>query len=361
MTFLPEIRKILTLLLSLQVLVFSFLTVKAQVDKKLKGRGVEIVRNEAEKRVEVLINGQLFTAYIWSENLKKPVLYPIKTAAGTFITRKFPLEALAGESVDHPHQIGLWFNYGDVNGVDFWNNSTYRTPQESAKMGTIVHRRIVSAKNGKTSGELVVEMDWLMPDGKTVLRERTKFIFYADKNLRAVDRITKLTATDKAVVFNDSKEGLLGLRVRRELEQPGNVPILLTGANGKPTEKKVLDNRGVSGEYLSSEGKTADDVWGTRAKWTRLAGKVGDEEITIAIFDNPKNIGFPTFWMARGYGLFAANPLGRKAFQSEREESKLILEPKKSVKFSYRVLILSQKATPEQLETYYQDFIKRVK
>src|SRR5215203_803943 len=357
MTFLREIRKFLTALVALPVLIFLSSATTAQIDKQ----GVEIVKNDADKRVDVFMGGQLFTSYIWSENLKKPVLYPIKTAGGTFITRKFPLEPLAGESVDHPHQVGFWFNYGDVNGVDFWNNSVYRTPPESAKMGTIVHRKIVAAKGGKTSGELIVEMDWLMPDGKAVLRERTKFIFHAEKNMRAIDRVTTLSALNEKVVFNDSKEGLLGLRVRRELEHVAKEPILLTDANGKPSEKKVLDNRNVSGEFLSSEGKTGDDVWGTRAKWTLLSGKVEDEAITIAIFDNPKNIGFPTFWMARGYGLFAANPLGQKAFLPSGQELKFTLEPKKSVSFSYRVLILSQKTTSAQIETYYQDFIKQLK
>ena len=35
--------------------------------------------------------------------------------------------------------------------------------------------------------------------------------------------------------------------------------------------------------------------------------------MTIAIFDHPGNVNYPTYWHARGYGLFAANPLGRYA------------------------------------------------
>ncbi|MEP6903899.1 MAG: PmoA family protein [Actinomycetota bacterium] len=361
-----EFRKILIAFLAWQLLISLPLLAAAQINEKRSRRGVKIVKNEAQKRVDVLIDGELFTSYIWAENLKKPILYPIKTANGTFITRKFPLESQTGESVDHPHQIGLWFNYGDVNGVDFWNNSIYRTPPEAAKMGTIVHRRIAGTKNGKTSGELTVEMDWLMPDGNVILREKAKFIFHAEKDLRSIDRITTLSALGEKVVFNDSKEGLFGLRLRRELEQPAKEPIYLTDANGKPSEQKILDNTNVSGEYRSSEGKIGDEVWGTRGKWALLSGTVENEALTIAILDNPKNVGFPTFWMARGYGLFAANPLGQKAYSTEKKELqikelKFTLEPKQSVKFSYRVLILSQKATPEQIETDYQDFIKQVK
>ena len=30
------------------------------------------------------------------------------------------IEPKTGERIDHPHHMGHWFNYGDVNGLDFW-------------------------------------------------------------------------------------------------------------------------------------------------------------------------------------------------------------------------------------------------
>jgi len=51
-----------------------------------------------------------------------------------------------------------------------------------------------------------------------------------------------LTALDQRVVFRDDKEGMLGLRVRRELEQPSNEPLVFTDASGRPTTVKVMDN-----------------------------------------------------------------------------------------------------------------------
>jgi Methane oxygenase PmoA len=323
--------------------------------------GVRVIPNEKERRIDVIIDGEPFTSYIWPETLMKPVLYPVRTAKGTVVTRGFPLEPRAGESVDHPHQVGLWFNYGDVNGIDFWNNSTVRTAAEKSKMGRIEHRRIVSAKNGKDSGELEVEMDWLMPDDSVILHERTKFIFYGLGNVRSIDRLTTLTALDRRVIFNDSKEGMLGLRVRRELEQRSKEPILLTDASGHPAAQPVLDNSGVSGQYRSSEGLRGDEVWGTRGRWAILSGTVGQEPITLAILDHPKNVGYPTYWMARGYGLFAANPLGQKAFSTEKKDAvvrelKFTLEAKQSTEFRYRVLILSASATDSQVEAQYHKF-----
>jgi hypothetical protein len=321
-------------------------------------RSVQIVKNESEQRVDVLVDGKPFTSYIWPKSLKTPTLYPLRTVHGTIVTRGFPLEARLGERVDHPHHVGFWLNYGNVNGVDFWNSSTALPPEQQAKMGSIALRRITRATSGKDRGELEVETEWIMPDGQPVLRETTKFVFHAAPNLRAVDRITTLTALDKRVLFADNKEGMLGMRVRRELEQPSNEPLVFTDASGRATDVKVMDNTGVSGMYRSSEGKVGDAVWGTRGRWTMLTGKVDQEPVTLAILDHPKNPGFPTYWHARGYGLFAANPLGQEVFSNGKEKLNFTLEPKQSVTFRYRLLILSGSVSPEQVEKEYSRFVE---
>src|SRR5256884_4671923 len=98
---------------------------------------ISVAVNEQARRVDVSIDGQPFTSYIWPTTLKKPVLYPLRTAKGTVVTRGFPLEQRPGERVDHPHHAGLWFNYENVNGIDFWNNSDAIKPENAPKMGTI--------------------------------------------------------------------------------------------------------------------------------------------------------------------------------------------------------------------------------
>jgi Domain of Unknown Function (DUF1080)/Methane oxygenase PmoA len=79
------------------------------------GTGTQVVANESARRVDISIDGKPFTSYVYPETLKKPVLYPIRTARGTLVTRGFPLEPRPFERVDHPHHVGLWFNHGDVN------------------------------------------------------------------------------------------------------------------------------------------------------------------------------------------------------------------------------------------------------
>jgi hypothetical protein len=311
--------------------------------------GVEVKVNEAAKRVDVTIDGKPFTSYIWPASEKKPVLYPIRSAAGALVTRGFPLEPRPGERVDHPHHLGLWLNHGDVNGLDFWNNSDAIKPDRAPKMGTIFHRKVVDAKSGADQGELTVETAWMTPDDKQLLKETTRFVFRGGANSRSIERITTLTALDQQVVFKDSKEGFLGMRMTRALEQPADKPEVFTDASGKATPVPVLDNTGVTGKYLSSEGKEGDAVWSTRAKWTLLGGEIDGKPVTVAILDHPSNVGYPTHWHARGYGLFAANPLGDSQF-TKTKPFDYTLPAGKSVTFKYRVLVLDGKATPEQIE-----------
>ena len=317
---------------------------------------IRIVPNEAERRVDVLIDGQPFTSYIWPEKLAKPVLFPLRTSKGTVITRGFPLEPRPGERVDHPHHAGLWFNYGNVNGFDFWNNSEAIKPQDAPKMGNIRHRAITLVKDGSDQGELEIEADWITGKQQLILKEHTRFVFRGGPNFRSIDRITTLQALGK-VVFQDDKEGVLGMRVARALEAPTDKPEVFTDASGRATSVAKLDNTGVNGVYLTSEGKKGDAAWGTRGRWCNLTGQLGDEPVTITILDHPANPGFPTYWHARGYGLFAANPLGQKIFSNGKQELNFSLAPNQSATFRYRILSTSEILTPEKSEATYQSFV----
>src|SRR6202008_1160911 len=132
---------------------------------------------EAQRRVDITIDGQPFTSYIWPTSLKKPVLYPLITDEGITVTRGYPLEPRPGERIDHPHHAGMWFNYGNANGFDFWNNSDAIKEADRGKMGTITHTKIVSTKSGKDHGELVVDSIWTTGANQEILKQTTKYVF----------------------------------------------------------------------------------------------------------------------------------------------------------------------------------------
>jgi hypothetical protein len=318
---------------------------------------IQLLHQEDAKKVDVVIDGQFFTAFIYPDTLEKQVLYPIVSANGKILTRGFPINPKPGERVDHPHHIGLWFNYGDVNGLDFWNNSSAIPADRKHRYGTIVHQSIDKVESGNDQAVLEATNNWITPDGKVLLVENTSYRFSARGDSRIIERTTKLTAQDIQVRFDDNKEGVIAVRVAREMEIPSDRPARFTDAMGIPTKVPVLNNEGVMGNYLSSEGIEGDDVWGTRAKWVKMYSKIDGEPVSITIIDHPQNPGYPTYWHARGYGLFSANPLGQSEFSKGKEKLNFKLEPGESTTFKHRIVVHSgSELSAEEINRSFEDF-----
>ena len=341
----------------------SSLLINCSIKKQETGKPfVQVIPSEEKQRVDILIDDKPFTSYLYTDtipDLKKPVLFPIYSAKGSVITRGYPLDPRPGERIDHPHHIGMWLNYGDVNKIDFWGNSNAIPVEKRDRMGTIRHTKLKHVKSGKGSGSLEVEMEWLNSDNRPLLKENTRFVFQAGENYRIIDRITTLTAQKDKILFEDTKEGMMAIRVTRALELPSDKPVVLSDAHGNKTEVAKLDNTGVTGEYLNSEGIEGPDVWGKRATWISLSGKIDEEDVAIIIFDHPENVGHPTYWHARGYGLFSVNPLGQENFTGGKEVLNFKLDPGESVTFKYRVLIKSGHTSSDEINTVYNSFIKK--
>ena len=118
-------------------------------------------------------------------------------------------------------------------------------------------------------------------------------------------------------------------------------------------------NTGVTGMYISNNGKKGDDVWGTHSKWVILSGVKENIPISLAIFDHPKNPGYPAYSHARGYGLFAVNNFGQKAYDPKQEQFIYKLEKGQSVKLVHRFYVQSgSELTPEGAEAIFGEFSK---
>jgi hypothetical protein len=319
---------------------------------------VEFVNHDSERRIDVMINSKLFTSFCWPENVYKPILYPVYSSAGTEVTRGFPLRPREGERDDHIHQVGIWLNYGMVNGHDFWGNGSkgFKEPHG----GVIKHLNVEKVSGGAGEGVLISNESWIDPEGKELLAEKTEYHFIANGTLRIIDRVMTITARDTVVYFKDTKEGMFGIRVARQLELPLNESVILLDANGKPSKEKVPVSKGATGNYHSSEKISGEAVWGTRAKWMALDGTIRNEKISLVICDHPKNQSYPTYWHARGYGLFAANPLGWNDFTKGKEVLNFKILPGKSVTFRYRVIINSGSfLTDSTIDKYGEEFSKK--
>ncbi|MGR3811244.1 DUF6807 domain-containing protein [Jiulongibacter sp. NS-SX5] len=286
----------------------------------------------SEDKIEVYAGKDLFTAFLFdSDNsIKKPVLYPVLSPEGNFITRGWPLNPREGERTDHPHHVGIWFNHGDINGNDFWNNS-YERDQTKRHYGTVVHTAVKKVKGGKKEGNIIAQADWNDFEGKTLIKEESKYTFKATKDYRIIDREITLQAVED-VLIADNKEGMIAIRLARELEH------FDPKRDYQPT-----------GNYTNDMGIEGTDVWSKRSEWMRLTGKIGDEDITLAIFDHPDNYNFPGHWHARGYGLFAVNNIGSEIFSKGTEVTDYTLNEGMKLKFKYRILISSKHLTEDEM------------
>ena len=350
-------KNFLLVFLTLVSVIFAIMAFTSR--QSAQSKRFAITEDKSGKRLDVTVDGKPFTSYIYPDGLMKPVLYPLRTIDGTFITRGWPMDPRPGERVDHPHHVGMWLNYGDVNGLDFWNNSTDIPAERKNNYGTIKHRKVNKIESGNDKAVLEVTMDWQKPDGTNLLQEDTRFVFSGSGKTRSIERITKLTALKEDVSFKDNKEGVFGIRLARELEHPAEKPEVFTDASGKGTAVPKLDNEGVTGKYRSSEGKEGNDVWGTRGKWVNLNGVISSKPVSLVILDHPDNVGYPTYWHARGYGLFAANPLGQKEFSKGKDILDYKLPAGKFVTFRYKVLIHSgSNLTDDQVGEEFNKFSK---
>ncbi len=317
---------------------------------------IELKVYEAEKKVDVMVEGKLFTSYIYPDNVKKPVLWPLMSPAGNMLTRSFPMVNKEGDRTDHPHHVGVWLNYGDVNGLDFWNNSEAIPPEKREAYGTIYHQSVDKTESGQGKALLATSAVWKSPDNEAMLEEHTSFSFMAMDNVRIIDRTTSLKALIGEVKFTDNKEGMFAIRVARELELPSDSPSDLMDAHGNVTRVDKMDNALVTGDYLSADGVNGAGVWGTRSRWMKLSGEINGEQVALVIIDHPSNVGYPTYWHARGYGLFAANTLGQNVFSEGENELNFSLKKGETVTFRYRLVLAGEDLSTEIINHLADDY-----
>ena len=309
--------------------------------------GAQVTVTKAADQVTVEIDGKPFTSFhTGGANLNRVYLHPLRAATGTVVSRSVPAGQLPGETKDHPHHAGLFYGHGDVNGFNFWAIQNVEPaaipPALAPTLGRIVVAGPVTATSGKTTGTIDVVLNWLQPDGKTLLTETRKMTFHAHPTLRIVDVDIDLLAVQRAE-FRDTKEGTFALRVATELDEPP-----ATAKPGAPRRTgTLLNSRGGVGEK---------NVWGKQAEWVDYSGQIGSEPVGIVMMDHPSNPRYPTYWHSRGYGLHSINPFGLHDYLNDKSQNGgMTIEPGQHVRFRYRVVIHPGLAAPE-LTKLHSDF-----
>jgi hypothetical protein len=288
----------------------------------------EFTVEKTDQGVIIKLDGKLFTEYLIQSG-KKPVLWPIIGPTGKPMTRPFPMDTSEVDkakadsggklpkngvlSDDHSWHRSLWFSYQSVNGSNLW--------EEHAK-----HKEFVEVTGGPKA-KIVSRNDWLDPAGKKLLEDERTITCSTDGDNRIIDFDVILKATDGDVTFGDEKDGVFGVRVRDSVRVDAKQGGTFVNSEGKVDERED-----------PKDTKSKPTVWSQPASWVDYHGPIDGETLGIAILNHPSSWGYPTRWHTRNYGLFAANPFARHAFDDLVPKASYVLKSGDTMKFRYRVI-----------------------
>lgn len=289
---------------------------------------VKLTDNRNDSRVDVFINEELFTSYNYSDKFARPYLFPVVGPSGKIVLRT-PASEGNPENLDHIHHRGIWVAHGDVNGTDNWS--------ELPGHGKTVHQKFLEVTSGPVFGKIHALSHWVSNKGEKILEEeRIILIYNLPADSRIIDHTIILRASEKEVVFKDTKEsGLLSIRVNPSMEGR---------ANGF-----MVNSYGAKGE---------EECWGKRAQWCDYCGEIEGIKCGIAVFDHPSNFRYPTWWHIRDYGLFTANFFGLSDFTGDKSISGTYILPyKNELKLWYCIYIHAEYTEQAKVSERFLNFI----
>jgi hypothetical protein len=274
------------------------------------------VRREADRLVVTEAGGAAVAAFVFTDPaVGRPAIRDLAAPGGTIITR--PCPPRKGIDADdhatmHP---GVWLCFSDLSGADPWRHkSAVRfagfvdepTTADGAVMFTAKIEYLAAAKD--------------TPEAPVACRERSA-ITIRDREfdgfpVRVLTWEAELSpGGDQPLVFGDVEEMGFGVRLATPLSP----------ARG--------------GRYLASHGGVNEKgVFGRGAAWVDATGTVDGRRLGVTVIDLAGTPREP-FFHARDYGLVLANAFGRKAYAAKDPPPPITLQPGKSLRLAYAVLL----------------------
>ncbi|MCL2773901.1 MAG: PmoA family protein [Oscillospiraceae bacterium] len=266
---------------------------------------------------DIIFDGECIASYYCKTDIPKPYLGPFKAANGDNITRF----NYAGK--EHPHHRSLWFSHGEINGSDTWN--------EPENHGYILNNSIKNIYGGLAYKAFTAVNTWTHHNKTPIADDETQIIVYTPACFtKIIDVSLTLKANYGDVILGQTKEaGPIAVRMAENL---------------------TVDN---GGTIVNSYGAVNEkEIWMKRACFNDYYGKVSDGKIYgIAIFDNPSNDGYPSYWHTRDYGLMAVNN-----FYIGGERT---IKNGESATYKYRIVVHENDTETAKINTLFNNYINQ--
>ena len=292
---------------------------------------------DGEHGVDVSFGGALFTTYRYAAPVVKPYLYPVIGPTGEGMTRNYPMiPDVPGEKHDHPHHKSIYVSHGEVSGADVWSETPGHGYQRHLEF-LPPYGDCGEHVSGPVLGAIRSTNDWVGSDEQKVVEDERRFTFYPlASGARLIDLEVTFRATAGPVHFADTKEGgILSLRVATSMDASG--------------DGRMENAVGGIGEA---------ECWGKRAQWLDYTGPVEGQTLGFAVYDHPSSFRHPTYWHARNYGLFTANPFGLRDFYANPGvDGSHVLPEGGLLRFKYRIYVHAGDTASAQVAQRYHDFI----
>ena len=266
-------------------------------------------------RIEIRIDGTLFTSYLFSEEEKYPFFYPVNGPSKASVTSM--------RNGNYPHHSSLFFGCDKVNGGNFW--------QEGLARGQIISLRADILETGKDKAVIENECIWTRPGADAPIKDKRLItVSVPAPNLYQLD-------------FDITLEMLQDVTIEKTNHSlfSGRMDPDLAVVNG--------------GTLVNAEGEKGEKAtFGKASPWMDYSGQRGDQIEGMAIMQHPSNRWFPAPWFTRDYGFFSPTPM-----YWPEDGKQTILKKGEKVKLRYRVLVHTgdheAARIAEQYEKYTQE------
>jgi len=269
---------------------------------------------KSNSKIDILINNNLFTSYIFSQDEKYPFFFPVNGPSNASVTSM--------RNGNYPHHSSLFFGCDKVNGGNYW--------QEGLDRGQIISLRAEIIESGENKVVIVDECIWKRPGANSPIKDLRKITVQA-----LSDEVIQLD-------FDVTMEMLLDVTILKN-----NHSLF----SGRMDPDLAVINGGV---MINAEGQRSEKgTFGQASPWIDYSGKRGDKIEGMAIMQHPSNKWYPSPWFTRDYGFFSPTPMYWPA-----DDKGILLNKGEVIKLRYRVLVHSGNHDAADIAGHFVDYSK---